>query len=335
MPLVLVPTELFAWRARGWRHWQLSALRAVLLGVGFVAPLALLQGAYAAAHWIGRAYGAAASWPDYAQQLAAYWQQHPVIIRFDQWPSFFVDLSLLDGIYLLPLAAAGVAAALMRPKRRQDMLLLAALLLPIALYSVYVAGAVRMRAFSLALPWVMLAAAVGADAIVRCLPRQRLMLGALAGVLVLLALPRDIELMSAPNGMPALVSYLNQSGVQDVASTDGAGLGFFVGEEHTNAKFRAAYINTPDDLSQLEQRYRFVAVEMQGYLFPNEVAERFLKVQPVFAVAHGSPTWYLASLLENRGVRWGEWDLLLASWRRYARVATELRVQDLHELAQN
>ena len=148
-------------------------------------------------------------------------------------------------------------------------------------------------------------------------------------------MPRDSELMSAPNGVPSLLSYLNQSGVTDVASTDGAVLGFFVGEEHTNAKFRVAYINTPDDLTQLEQRYSVVAAEMQGYLFPNEVADRLLAAQPVFAAAHGSPTWYLASLLENRGVRWGEWDLLLADWRRYLPAATQLRVEDLHELARH
>jgi hypothetical protein len=74
---------------------------------------------------------------------------------------------------------------------------------------------------------------------------------------------------------------------------------------------------------------------MQGYLFPNEVAERLLAARPVYAVAHGSPTWYLASLLENRGVRWGEWDLLLSDWRHYVSAATELRVEELHELARN
>jgi hypothetical protein len=333
LPLVLLPTELLAWRDRGWGRWQAGVQRAALLGVGYLAPPALLEGAYVAARSIGRIYGSDTSWPDYAQQLAAYWQQHPVIIRFDQWPSFFVDLSLLDGIYLLPLVIGGVVVAFARPKRRQEVLLLTALLVPIVLYSVYVAGAVRMRAFSLALPWVMLGAALGLDALVRLLPKQRLIVAAFATGLVVLAMPRDLELMSAPNGVPALLSYLNQAGITDVASTDGAVLGFYVGEDHTNAKFRAAYINAPDDLNQLEQRYRFVAVEMQGYLFPNEVAQRFLDAGPLFAVAHGSPTWYLASLLENRGVRWGEWDLLLADWRRYVSAATELRVQDLHELA--
>src|SRR5207245_11223096 len=137
------------------------------------------------------------------------------------------------------------------------------------------------------------------------------------------------------NGIPAVLSYLTQTGTTDVASTDGAILGFFVGEQHTNAKFRAAYINTPDDLIQLEQRYRVVAVEMQGYLFPNDVADRFLAAQPLLVVPHGSPTWYLASLLENRGVRWGEWDLLLADWHRYTNAATQLRVEDLHELARH
>jgi hypothetical protein len=329
--LLLAPTELASWRARGWRHWQATLQRGAALVTGFVAPLVSIQGLYLAARGFGRAFGSSAAWPDYAQQLAAYWQQHPVIIRWDQWPTFFVDLGLLDGIPLLLLLGVGVAWAVCRPKRRQDVLLLTALLVPVALYSVYVAGAVRMRAFSLALPWVMLAAALGLDALVR---GRRQLLAVATIALVLLALPRDIELLSAPNGVPAVLSYLSHAGVTDIASTDGAVLGFYVGEEHTNAKFRVAYINTPDDLVQLGRRYGLLAVDMQGYLFPNEVSERYLGAQPVFAAPHGSPTWYLASLLENRGVRWGEWNLLLDDWKRYRAAATELRVEELQRLVQ-
>jgi hypothetical protein len=265
--------------------------------------------------------------------LAAYWQQHPVIIRADQWPTFFVDLALLDGIPVLMLLLAGVLTALVRPKRRQDVLLLTALLLPVALYSVYVAGAVRSRAFSLALPWVMLAAAVGLNALIR--QRQQAFMAVATAALVLLALPRDWEILSAPNGVPALLSYLNQTGVTDVASTDGAVLGFYVGEDHTNAKLRAAYINSLDDLAQLSQRYRFLAVDMQGYLFPNELAERYLEAQPVFTAPHGSSILFLASMLENRGVRWGEWDAFLEEWQHFRGAATELRLEDIRQLVQH
>jgi hypothetical protein len=168
------------------------------------------------------------------------------------------------------------------------------------------------------------------------MPKHRyrtLFVTAVSTALVVLAMPRDLELITAPDGVPSLLTYLSEVGVSDVASTDGAVLGFYVGEEHTNAKFRAAYINAPDDLTQLEQRYRFVAVEMQGYLFPNEVTRRYQASQPVFVVAHGSPTWYLASLLENRGMGWAEWDALLADWHRHLPAATEIRLEDLHELA--
>jgi hypothetical protein len=331
--LVFAPIELTIWRTRGWRRWQPLVPRAAALGAGFLAPLVLIQAAYLSARLVGRAFGSTAAWPDYTQQLAAYWQQHPVIIRWDQWPTFFVDLALLDGLPLVLLVGAGVVWALgRRLKRPQEVLLLTALLVPVALYSVYVAGAVRMRAFSLALPWIMLAAALGLDALAR---HRKQLLAAATAVLLLLVARRDVELMSAPNGVPAVLSYLSQRGVTDIASTDGAVLGFFIGEEHTNAKFRAAYINTPDDLVQLAGRYQLVVVDMQGYLFPNEVAERYLGAQPVFAAPHGSPTWYLASLLENRGVRWGEWNLLLDDWQRYRTAATELRVEDLDKLAQN
>jgi len=336
--LVLAPTELLQWRARGWCCWPHTFKRAIFMGVGFVAPLALIEGVYLTARVIGRGFGAAASWPDYAQQLVAYWQQHPVIIRFDQWPSFPTYISLMDGVPVLLLLAVGLLWALVRPKRPADVLLLTALIVPVGLYSIYEAEAVRMRAFSIALPWIMLAAALGLNALARLAhrlaPRLRetWLVTAVLAFLALIAIPRTVDLITAPNGIPSLLDYLHQAGVTDVASTDGAVLGFFVGEQHTNAKFRPAYINTPDDLVQLASRYQYVAAEMQGYLFPNEVTQRFLAASPVFAAPHGSATWYLASLFENRGVRWGEWDDLLANWQRYRAAATEIRLEDLDEL---
>lgn len=337
--LVLAPTELLLWRTRGWACWSSTLKRGLALATGFVAPLAVIEGAYLIARVVGRGFGATAGWPDYVQQIAAYWQQHPVIIRFDQWPSFITYLWFMDGAPVLALLLIGIISALFRPKRPADVLLLTALLMPVLLYSVYVAGAVRMRAFSLALPWVMLAAALGLDVVVsyarRIVPNVSTAILTAATLVVLgtLAIPRTLDLMSAPNGIPSLLGYFSTHGVSDVASTDGPVLSFFVGEQHTNAKFRAAYINGSQDLSELAGQYQYIAVEMQGYLFPNEVAERFLAARPVFAAAHGNSTWYLASLFENRGVRWGEWNDLLADWQRYRAAATELRLESLRELA--
>jgi membrane protein YqaA with SNARE-associated domain len=200
-----------------------------------------------------------------------------------------------------------------------------------------------MRPFSLALPWVMLAAALGLDALARGLDhvvrlasgRAALLSGAATAVLLLSAAPRVADLVTAPNAMPGLLDYLATAGLRDVASTDGAVLSFWLGEDHTNAKFRAAYINSAEDLEALADHYRVLAVDMQGYLFPNELAQRYAQAQPLFAAPHGSGMWYLASMLEHRGVSWGEWDRLLADWERYRAAATQLRVEDLHVLAES
>ena len=337
--LVLVPTEVLLWRLRGWARWAPTLRRGLALASGLVAPLIVIEGAYLATRFVAGGFGASAAWPDYAQQIAAYLQQHPLIIRFDQWPSFFTYLWFMDGALMLVLLLIGVVWTSVRPKRPADVLLLTALLMPVLLYSVYVAGAVRMRAFSLALPWVMLGAALGLNVVVSFVRRlapavnPAVLSSIVLVVLGVVAIPRTLDLVSAPNGMPSLVSYLGTHSASDVASTDGPILGFFIGEQHTNAKFRAAYINTPVDLSDLSRRYEFVAVEMQGYLFPNEVADRFLAAQPVFTAPHGNATWYLASLFENRGVGWGEWSDLLADWQRYRGAATELRLESLRALA--
>ena len=86
-------------------------------------------------------------------------------MRFDEWPTYFVDLALMDGFGVLALVLIGIGVLVWRlrrtPRSRADLLLAGSLLVPLALYSVYSTGEVRLRHFSLAIPWVMLTAAVG------------------------------------------------------------------------------------------------------------------------------------------------------------------------------
>ena len=88
----------------------------------------------------------------------------PDRVRFDQWPTYFVDLALMDGLGVLALLLVGIAVLCWRLSTtwsHADLLLAGSLLVPLALYSFYSTGEVRLRHFSLALPWVMLTAALG------------------------------------------------------------------------------------------------------------------------------------------------------------------------------
>src|SRR5947209_10607766 len=176
-----------------------------MVAIGFVAPLAAIESVYLIARGIARAVGARTDWLDYVQQLAAFSRMNPPDrIRFDEWRTYFVDLALMEGLGVLALVLMGIGVLVWRVRRRPwsraDLLLAGSLLAPLALYSVYSTGEVRMRHFSLALPWVMLAAAIGLDWLLRWLPRQRdLLAGVAAAVLVALAVPRMAELASAPS----------------------------------------------------------------------------------------------------------------------------------------
>jgi len=99
-----------------------------------------------------------------------------------------------------------------RPWTRADLLLAGALLVPLALYSVYSTGEVRLRHFSLALPWVMLAAAVGLQWLASRVKRyERWALAGGLGVLSVMALPTIVALDSAPSGMPAVLEQIGVS----------------------------------------------------------------------------------------------------------------------------
>jgi hypothetical protein len=327
LPLVLTIVELSCWEGA-----RVLLRRGVLLASGFLLPLAGIEVAYLTARGIGRIAGAQTNWLDYAQQLAAFSRMNPPDrLRFDEWPTYFVDLWLMDGALVLALMLVGIVVLLARRRwSRADLLLAGSLLVPLALYSVYSTGEVRIRHFSLALPWVMLAAALGLDWLLRRLPARREAVAAAAvAVLVVLAVPRSVELATAPSGMPAVLSAV---GRMKAATTNGPVLSYFVGEDRTNARLREAFVNTPADLEALKGQYELLVVDMQAWVFPSELTDRYAAAQPLVAVPNGNGTWYLADLLEHYGVPWGTWDKLLAVWQLNKAAAGQLRIYSLQDL---
>jgi hypothetical protein len=203
-------------------------------------------------------------------------------------------------------------------------------LIPVALYSVYSTGEVRMRHFSLALPWVMLAAALGLAWLASHAGRyERWARAGVMTILTVLAVPRIAALDSAPSGMPAVLEAI---GAQNAASTNGPVLSFFIGEDRTNARLREAFVNVPADLPPLAATYPLLVVDMQAYVFAGELTDLYSRSTPRLVVQNGSDAWYLADLLEHYGIAWGGWDDLLAKWQANRQAASELRLYDLRGL---
>jgi hypothetical protein len=333
LPAVVLLAELASWPG-----WGGLIRRGLIMAVGFVSPLAAIEAAYLIARGIGRATGTRTDWLDYAQQLAAFSRMNPPDrVRFDQWPTFFVDLALMDGLGVLALLLVGIAVVVWRlrcrPWSRADLLLAGSLLIPVALYSVYSTGEVRMRHFSLALPWVMLAAALGLAWLTSALGRnQHWARAAALTVLVALAVPRIIALDSAPSGMSAILQAI---GTQKTASTNGPVLAFYVGEANTNARLREAFVNVPADLPPLAATYPLLVVDMQAAVFAGDLTDMYARATPRLVVPNGNDTWYLADLLEHYGIAWGGWDDLLAKWRANSAAASQLRLYDLPALVQS
>ena len=217
------------------------------------------------------------------------------------------------------------------------MLLLGSLLVPLLLYSVYSTGEVRMRHFSLALPWVMLAAALGLEWLCVALAERgrggtrfaNCIIGAAVGVVMVAALPRIVALDAAPSGMGAVVAALGDG---PMASTNGPVLSFFVGEGRTNARLREAFVNVPSDLDELAREYPTLVVDMQASVFAGDLTNIYARATPRFAVANGSDAWYLADLLEHYGIAWGKWGDLLAMWEANRGEATRLRVYSMADV---
>jgi len=333
LPAVVLLAELASWPG-----WGGLIRRGLIMAVGFVSPLAAIEAAYLVARGIGRATGTRTDWLDYAQQLAAFSRMNPPDrIRFDQWPTFFVDLALMDGLGVLALLLVGMAVLVWRLRRRPwsraDLLLAGSLLIPVALYSVYSTGEVRMRHFSLALPWVMLAAALGLAWLAARFGRyERWVLAGATAVLTVMAVPRIAALDSAPSGMPAILQAI---GTQKTASTNGPVLAFYVGEANTNARLREAFINVPADLPPLASTYPLLVVDMQAAVFAGDLTDMYARATPRLAVPNGNDAWYLADLLEHYGINWGGWDDLLAKWRANSAAASQLRLYDLPALVQS
>lgn len=331
VPLVLALVEFSPGRV----FRPMSVVRWVLpLGVGFVLPPALIELGYLAGRGMARAASLTPTWLDYIQQLVAFTRMNPPDrIRFDEWPTYFVDVALMDGLLVLALLLIGTATLLWRVagSSRADRLLLGSLLVPLAIYSIYSTGEVRMRHFSLLLPWMALAAALGIATLASAARRvdPRLLTASVTAVAVVLAIPRAISLASPPSGMPAIVDALAG---QPAAATNGPVLSVFVGEDHTNARLRPAFVDTPADLSTLAGDYRLLVVDMQAYLFPGALTDRYDRAQPRLSVPNGNATWFLADLLEHRGVVWGGWSDLLADWAAHTEAATQLRLYSLPDV---
>jgi hypothetical protein len=350
LPAVFLVAELARWP--GWRG---LVRRGLAIAGGLLTPLAAIEALYLVARGIGRAAGVRTDFPDYAQQLVDFTRMNPPDrVRLDEWPTYFVDVALMDGLGLLALMLVGVGVLLWRIRRpplaRADLLLAGSLLVPLALYSVYSTGEVRLRHFSLALPWVMLAAALGLEWFATLVKRSAERLGSqlhgrtgevvrswsaagvlagLVGVLVLLAGPRVVALDSAPSGMSAVLAAIS---AKPAASTNGPVLAFYTGEGRTNARLREAFVNVPADLPPLAATYPYLVVDMQAEVFAGQLTDMYARATPIVTVANGNDAWYLADLLEHYGLDWGGWDELLAKWRANRDAASQLRVYDLPDL---
>ncbi|HEX8967730.1 MAG TPA: hypothetical protein VF937_07620, partial [Chloroflexota bacterium] len=331
LPAVFLLAEL-----GGWAGWGSLVRRGAAVGAGFLTPLAAIEAAYLLARGVARITATPADWLDYVQQMAAFARMNPPDrVRADEWPTYFTDVALMDGLPVLGLLVIGIGLMIWRlraaPRSRPDMLLVGSLLVPLALYSVYSTGEVRLRHFSLALPWAMIASALAltwlAGRISRA--RQGLVLGVATAVLVVMAIPRVVAFDAAPSGMPAVLA---STGTGPVAGTNGPVLAFYTGEERTNARLREAFVNLPVDLTSLAAHYPTLVVDTQAEVFAGDLTDLYARVPPRLAVANGSDAWYLADLLEHFGTPWGGWNDLLAKWQANRETASQLRVYDLRAL---
>jgi hypothetical protein len=329
VPAIVVIAELACWPG-----WTGLVRRCAMVGAGFLAPLVAIEVAYLLAGAIGRLASTPTNWLDYAHQVVDFMHMNAPRIRFDEWPTYFADVALMDGLGVLVLLLVGIGMLVWRlrrgPRSPADMLLAGSLLVPLVLYSVYSTGEVRLRHFSLALPWVMLAAALALEQLTT-LFKQRRTWALVCGLLALLvaAVPRMVALDTAPSGMASLLPAIIG---RPVAATNGPVLSYFVGDARTNARLRPAFVNVPADLDELAQTYSMLVVDMQAEVFPGELTNLYARTQPRLVVANGSDAWYMADLLEHHGMRWGGWTDLLTTWSANRATASQLRVYAMSDL---
>jgi hypothetical protein len=129
--------------------------------------------------------------------------------------------------------------------------------------------------------------------------------------------------------MPAVLAAI---GSGPVASTNGPVMAFYVGEDRTNARLRAAFVNVPSDLTDLARTYPSLIVDMQAEVFAGDLTDQYARATPRLVVPNGSDAWYLADLLEHFGSPWGTWNDLLAKWDANRVAASELRVYDMRDI---
>src|SRR6266699_3435334 len=114
LPAVFILAELASWP--GWRG---LVQRGLLIAAGFLTPLAAIECAYLVARGVGKLTSTRTDWLDYAQQLAAFSRMNPPDrVRFDEWPTYFVDLALMDGLPVLALLLLGIGVLVWRIRRR-------------------------------------------------------------------------------------------------------------------------------------------------------------------------------------------------------------------------
>jgi membrane protein YqaA with SNARE-associated domain len=311
-----------------WRGPRRVAWRLAALASGFLAPLVVVELGFLAAQGVGRTYGASPGFLDYAHQFANFVRMNPPSrTRVDQWPTFFADLGLMDGLPMLGLLVIGLVAMIVRRSRwGAEIVLGAFFVIPLVLFSVYSSGEVRMRNFSVALPWAMIVAAIGLWWLAERVRYPGLVASAGLALVAIIVLPRDVSIVTAPSGIPDLLTTVQQQHIEAVASTTGPVLSYYIGEDHTNARLRAAFINTEDDLRQITASYPYVAVDMQGYWTPGPATTHAASSSPVFQVRNGSDVQFLAFLLERHGIAWGDWSDVLSEWSENRGPATLLRL---------
>ena len=338
LPVCIGVFELVViWRERK-RQLTLTLIRhGAALAAGCLLPILAIEAAFLTAQALSTAAGSTPGFLDYAHQFVNFMRMNPASrARLDQWPTFFADLGLMDGLPLLALFVVGLAVLIVRRTwSRADALLAVCLFVPVVVFSVYSSGEVRMRNFSVALPWAMLLAALGLCWLAERTRYTNLVISVTLALLAVLALPRDVSIMTAPSGIPALHAMLSNNGIERVASTNGPVLSYYLGEDRTNSRLRPAFINTEDDLRSIAAEYPYVEVNMQAYWTPGPLTERAAHAAPIFQAANGTDAQFLADLLERHGIGWGEWNDVLDEWRANRSAATQLRLYRSADLLQN
>jgi 4-amino-4-deoxy-L-arabinose transferase-like glycosyltransferase len=316
------------WRECTLQRWRAVVTRLAALAAGFLLPILAIEAAFLAGQSLASAAGSTPGFLDYAHQFTNFMRMNPPSrARLDQWPTFFADLAIMDGLPVLALFLVGSCTLVFRrPWSRADALLAVSLFAPVALFSVYSSGDVRMRNFSVVLPWAMSLAALGLCWLAERTRYPGPVVAVALAALAILALPRDISIVTAPSAMAELEPTLSRSGIDRVASTNGPVLSYYLGEDRTNARLRPAFINTREDLQSIAAEYPFVEVDMQAYWTPGPVTDGAARASPVFQASNGSDAQFLAFLLERHGMGWGEWNDVLEEWRANRAPATQMRL---------